>query len=608
MKKSTNDTFNTIYNFTDSEFWEAANFAPDWVMDLDPEAVNEHFKDTSQIPILDHSDDGIANFFIDLSQGHLLYAGQASSDEPFYAYDGTIWYFDHKNITYNQILARLTQLCKFWEYASGIKVLYRFSSTRGLMSLGNHQQDEATLRRELARSFARNRKLSSPLTQAIKHTHDSELLGWYEIHQTSKKLVDKLTGNQSEKNISQRIKKDSRIRVSHSDFDHPSSNLLPVANGVLNLESGELEDNSKNLLFTKKTRATFNPEATCPNFLAALSEFMEGDAEKISYLQLSLGSALVGAKNKGRCVFNYGSTAGNGKSTIMDTIMFLMGDLGTCLDPADLFGGNSSEYSLAKLQGKRFILVNETDRPHELKKYNSTMVKQLVNSGSVQGRHPYGKPFDFDVIATIFVNSNHNPASFLPSEEGVLRRLALLEWNYTIDRSKMIDDFASQHLHPELSGILNWMLEGVKRHKEIGLKPPQQLLESMLSHFKEADTYHNFMICCVEQGSSKDRIKLTDLYNLYLEWYRANVSNGSLNLKHATLKLELERLGFDVKKGQGGAHFVYEVRFPDGFYIDSPDSINRLVKEGLAGFKATIFLKNNAFIKFRESGDLSNAA
>jgi putative DNA primase/helicase len=288
--------------------------------------------------------------------------------------------------------------------------------------------------------------------------------------------------------------------------------------------------------------------------------------------------------------------------------MFLMGDLGTCLDPADLFGGNSSEYSLAKLQGKRFILVNETDRPHELKKYNSTMVKQLVNSGSVQGRHPYGKPFDFDVIATIFVNSNHNPASFLPSEEGVLRRLALLEWNYTIDRSKMIDDFASQHLHPELSGILNWMLEGVKRHKEIGLKPPQQLLESMLSHFKEADTYHNFMICCVEQGSSKDRIKLTDLYNLYLEWYRANVSNGSLNLKHATLKLELERLGFDVKKGQGGAHFVYEVRFPDGFYIDSPDSINRLVKEGLAGFKATIFLKNNAFIKFRESGDLSNAA
>lgn len=608
MTKSTNDTFNTIYKFITSEVWEAHNFAPDWSMDLDPEAVNDHFKGIEQIPVLDQSDDGIAQQFIELSQGYLLFAGQASSDEAFYAYDGSTWNMDHKNITYNQVLARLTQLCKFWEYASGIKIFYRFSSTRGLMSLGSHQQDESTLRKELIRSYAKTRKLPHSLVLALKHTHDIELMGWIEIHNTSKKIVDKLTGNQSEKNISQRIKKDSRIRVSVSDFDNPSSNLLPVANGVLDLESGELLKNAKQFLFTKRTTVAFDPDATCPNFLAALNEFMEGDAEKMCYLQTSLGSALVGSKNKGRCVFNYGSTAGNGKSTIMDTIMYLMGDLGTCLDPSDLFGGNSSEYSVAKLHGKRFVLVNETDRPYKLKEYNSMMVKQLVNSGPIQGRHPYSKPFDFDVIATIFVNSNHNPATFLPSESGVLRRLALVEWNYTIDRSKMIDDFATQHLHPELSGILNWMLEGARKYNESGLKPPQRLLKIMNDYFKEVDSYDNFMTWCVERGSSADRVKLTDLHSLYLEWFRSNVSNGSLNLKHATLKLELQRLEFDVRIGKSNANFVYGVRFPDGFHIESPESVKKLVKEGVSGFKSSMLYSNNVFKKLMESDDLSIAA
>lgn len=59
-----------------------------------------------------------------------------------------------------------------------------------------------------------------------------------------------------------------------------------------------------------------------------MSDIILGNDEKITYFQTVLGYALTAQTNLETCWILYGATTRNGKSTIVETIAYLMGNAG----------------------------------------------------------------------------------------------------------------------------------------------------------------------------------------------------------------------------------------------------------------------------------------
>ena len=71
----------------------------------------------------------------------------------------------------------------------------------------------------------------------------------------------------------------------------------------------------------------------------------------------------------------------------------------------------------------------------------------------------------------IDITTNHKPI-ITGTDEGIWRRIHLVPFTVTIPEEERDENYREKYLMPELPGILNWMLEGLKMYKEIGLKPP----------------------------------------------------------------------------------------------------------------------------------------
>ncbi len=63
-----------------------------------------------------------------------------------------------------------------------------------------------------------------------------------------------------------------------------------------------------------------------PRFIRFISEVMSGDKEKARFMQKSLGYGLTGDTRYDCMFFYYGATTRNGKGTLMESTLHVMGD------------------------------------------------------------------------------------------------------------------------------------------------------------------------------------------------------------------------------------------------------------------------------------------
>jgi len=116
----------------------------------------------------------------------------------------------------------------------------------------------------------------------------------------------------------------SEVPISPAEFDHDPW-LLNVANGTVNLKSGELQPHRPGDFLTKMSPATHDVTATCPRFLSFLGDIMASNQNMIDFLQRAAGYNLTASVSEQKVVIAYGSGA-NGKSTLITTLLHLMGD------------------------------------------------------------------------------------------------------------------------------------------------------------------------------------------------------------------------------------------------------------------------------------------
>lgn len=339
------------------------------------------------------------------------------------------------------------------------------------------------------------------------------------------------------------------LSITANAFDtHPM--LLPVANGVIDLETGKLLNSRADYYLVTASPVEFQGmDAPCPVFQDFLLSALGNDQELVDYLQRLIGCAIIGDVIEHIYVVLYGARGRNGKTTFVECMYNMLGPLAGPIQSemllAQKYGRNSAGPSpdLMSLKGKRLVCASETS---EGSKFDVARVKELTGGDRLQARNSYDKVFtEWAPSHTLFSLTNtipHAPAQDIAFK----KRLRLIKFMYSFvpdpkeEWERQYDPTLKKRLAAERPGILAWAVKGCLLYQQHGLADPPQVLKQVEDYMDEEDVLQEFIDeCCHVDESASETVK--ELYRVFKMWWRANVGKNpiSKNLFSRRMKLKI---------------------------------------------------------------------
>ena len=347
--------------------------------------------------------------------------------------------------------------------------------------------------------------------------------------------------------------------ISMSAFDRDPW-LFNLRNGTLDLRTRALRPHDPEDLITHLAPVDYDPQARCPRWEQFIGEIMApgiGEvtaereteaAEKADFLQRYLGYCLSGDTSAEALLVMYGPTSRNGKSVCVETVRAVLGDYArtaqaeTVASSGQQDGRGPSE-DVARLAGARMVSIAEIPEDMRL---NASVVKQLTGRDSVTARYLHQNSFEFYPQFKLLLHTNHLPACSDLSVFDSGRMLVLpFERHFAPEEQdrKLKDELRGPE---DLSGVLNWLLDGLRAYREHGLSAPRVVREAVEAYRADSDTVSIF----VEERLAKDprgEVMPSAVYEAYREWC---LENGRRPLGKQKFNRALERQGIRAERGR----------------------------------------------------------
>lgn len=294
--------------------------------------------------------------------------------------------------------------------------------------------------------------------------------------------------------------------------------LLNCKNCVLDLSGDQpkaLEHNA-DLLLSKICNANYNPAATCALWEKTVNEIMQGDSSKIKYLQKMSGRFLTGDTSEEEFYIFFGATTRNGKSTITEILLYLLGDYATTISPESLAikankDSRTASPDIAKLAGARLVVASE---PPRRMLFDSSLVKTLTGRDTVSARFLHENEFQFKPKFKLILNSNYLPVI---SDKTVFSsnrvKVIPFERHFT---EKEQNKHLKEQLQQEIDGILNWCIKGLYMYRKEGLEPPTVVQSATHEYSEDSDKIGKFISECLVK--SNQNLAAKDVYEKYSQW------------------------------------------------------------------------------------------
>lgn len=326
-----------------------------------------------------------------------------------------------------------------------------------------------------------------------------------------------------------------------ADFDRDPF-LFNCLNGTLNLRDGSFREHRPEDLLTMISGVQYEPGARCPRWESFIAEVMHTglhpqqglgqedpvqrptlDNEKARYLQKAFGYALTGS-TRYECLFIlYGATTRNGKGTAMETFLRLMGDYGKTARPETIgmkFQQSSSAPTedIARLNGARFVNISEPDKKLTL---SAALVKSLTGNDTITARFLHENSFEFRPQFKMFINTNYLPqiTDLTLFSSG---RIKTIPFERHFDEHEQDKGLKAFFACPEnLSGILNWCVDGLHMLEDEGFTPPQAVQSATEAYQHDSDKVALFMedaLVPAPQGMERT----SSIYGVYQHWCEEN--------------------------------------------------------------------------------------
>ena len=294
-------------------------------------------------------------------------------------------------------------------------------------------------------------------------------------------------------------------------------------NGTLNLRNFTFHAHTPADMLTKLAGVAYDPDARCERWERFIDEVMCGDHERAQYLQKALGYALTGDASR-ECFFVlFGPTSRNGKGTCMETYARLMGDYARAASPDTIaqrqtpHGGGPSE-DIARLAGARFVNISEPDKRLVL---SAAKVKTLTGNDTISARFLNENSFEFRPAFKLFVNTNYLPQT-TDTTLFSSGRVRVLPFERHFEPHEQDQWLKSTLTTPSnLSGILNWCIDGLTMLEEKGFDPPASVLAATDAYAHKSDRIAQFLEDETMPDPNADA-QLSAVYARYTSWCESN--------------------------------------------------------------------------------------
>ena len=318
--------------------------------------------------------------------------------------------------------------------------------------------------------------------------------GLYKLGKTHiKGTLEKMLGEHNSKGLTSEIIA-HLVRGSYcerEDFNRFKGEI-PILNGLLNLETMQLEDFDPEKIFTFKVNTKFDSRKDCPKFKAALKQILPKADERALIQEFSGYTLLPAFPYHDFMIFIGGGR--NGKGVIIRTLEGILGKTNVSNIRLEHFG-SGHKFIVANLYGK---LMNVCSEPSTRKPFKTEMLKQITGQDTISGSIKFIQNLlGFVPFAKFFVQANK-----LPQVDDITLsfwdRVNIIGFTqtFTAEKGNRIPDIERGWLddEDERSGILNWMIEGLARLKENnGFTQTESKEEQILTFRRVSDPIGAFL-------------------------------------------------------------------------------------------------------------------
>ena len=338
------------------------------------------------------------------------------------------------------------------------------------------------------------------------------------------------------------------IKISEFDSDPYLFNCI---NGTLDMRTGKLRQHSAEDMLTMLSGVTYDPGASAELFEKFINDVTQGDTETAMYIQKVMGYCLTGDTSE-ECFFTlYGATTRNGKSTLLETILRMLGDYGRSAKPETFAAkktanGSGPSEDLARLVGARMVSVSEVPRGMNL---DSSLMKTVTGGDTITARFLCENSFEYRPQFKQVFNTN-----WLPQASDITLfssdRVRVIPFERHFAEEERDKNLKAKLSTPEsLSGILNWCLEGLRLWKEAGLAPSQAVERATAQYQLDSDRIAQFLEEEMDAGPDYE-VKSAEAFSRYKSWCD---QNGYRCGSDRTWKDDMKRLVvFERKRPKSG--------------------------------------------------------
>lgn len=324
---------------------------------------------------------------------------------------------------------------------------------------------------------------------------------------------------------------------------------LNTRNGILDLATGQLHEHTPEYFSTIQSAAAYRPEVVAHEWLAFLAQAVPSEADRM-LLQEYAGLCLTGDTSPQRALLLVGE-GGTGKSTYVRVLLAVLGSLGTSSALENIKDGS---FLVGGLVGRRMCVVSELQRNVDWLPFKRITGEDHI-SVDVKNKTPFTVKLDLKLV----ILSNVVP--FLGDDttnNSLMRRFLPVSFNV---RPVAPDPTLEQRLtHPdELSGVLNWQMEGLQRLQAKGMRFQTVDASSLAREIvEESNRVISFLRerCAYQEGASTSA---TDLYNAYRTWVMDTGHKGLSSTSFAKQLLAAARhFGKDLQKVRRNTGVAYQ--------------------------------------------------
>jgi len=299
------------------------------------------------------------------------------------------------------------------------------------------------------------------------------------------------------------------------EFRERLPNKIATLNCVLNMDTMSKEEFSPNYFLTVQIPVTYNPETKCPKIFKFLEEVV--GKEQMNVIQEWFGFCLYLDYFLHKAIMLVGEGR-NGKSTLINLLERLLGKRTVSHEKLQDLCNN--RFSPSQLFGKLGNLC--ADIPGK-ELGNTGPFKMLTGGDRFPAQRKFKDPFYFKNFAKLMFSGNKVPKT-LDETTAFFSRWIIISCNNTFlpgynANPKILEEICTDE---EMSGLLNWSLEGLKRLKEKGDFSENRTFEELKERYVKAS---NPIEAYVDEHLIEDQenfVTKDDLYQNYREYCLKN--------------------------------------------------------------------------------------